>query len=46
MIKNLYDNKMLIVVNYEKKKVFPIDLKTSLGCAEWDFEKNFQKWHY
>jgi hypothetical protein len=36
----------LLIVNYEKKKVFPIDLKTSLGCAEWDFEKNFQKWHY
>lgn len=36
----------LIVVNYEKKKVFPIDLKTSMGCTEWDFEKNFKKWHY
>lgn len=46
MIKNIYDNKMLIVVNYEKKKVYPIDLKTSLGCTEWDFEKNFKKWHY
>lgn len=46
MIKNLYDNKMLIVVNYEKKKVFPIDLKTSMSCAEWDFEDNFRKWHY
>ena len=36
----------LLVTNYESKKVFPIDLKTSLGCAEWDFEQNFKKWHY
>lgn len=36
----------LIIVDYEKKKVYPIDLKTSLSCAEWDFEKNFKKWHY
>lgn len=36
----------LLVVNYEKKKVYPIDLKTSMGCAEWDFEQNFLKWHY
>ena len=36
----------LIIVNYEKKKVYPIDLKTSLGCTEWDFQENFKKWHY
>jgi hypothetical protein len=36
----------LIVVDYENKKVWPIDLKTSMGCAEWDFEQNFKKWHY
>jgi hypothetical protein len=36
----------LLVVNYEKKKVFPVDLKTSLSCTEWDFEQNFKKWHY
>lgn len=36
----------LLVVNYEKKKVYPIDLKTSLSCSEWDFEQNFIKWHY
>ena len=36
----------LLVVNYERKKVYPIDLKTSLSCAEWDFEQNFKKWHY
>lgn len=36
----------LIVVNYEKKKVYPIDLKTSMSCSEWDFEQNFKKWHY
>lgn len=35
----------LICVNYEKKKVFPIDLKTSYP-PEWDFEQNFVKWHY
>lgn len=36
----------LIIVDYEKKKVYPVDLKTSLGCAEWDFQDNFKKWHY
>ena len=36
----------LLVVNYETKKVFPIDLKTSLSCSEWDFQENFKKWHY
>jgi hypothetical protein len=36
----------LVVVDYEKKIIYPIDLKTSLGCAEWDFEQNFKKWHY
>lgn len=36
----------LLIVNYEKKKVYPIDLKTSLSCPEWDFEQNFKKWHY
>ena len=36
----------LIVVNYESKKIFPIDLKSSLSCAEWDFEDNFKRWHY
>jgi hypothetical protein len=36
----------LLVVDYEQKKVWPIDLKTSIGCAEWDFEQNFKKWHY
>ena len=35
-----------LVVDYENKKVYPIDLKTSLGCTEWDFELNFLKWHY
>lgn len=36
----------LIIVDYENKIVWPIDLKTSMGCAEWDFEQNFKKWHY
>ena len=36
----------LIVVDYEQKKVWPVDLKTSLSCTEWDFEQNFKKWHY
>lgn len=36
----------LLVVDYEKKVVWPIDLKTSMSTAEWDFEQNFKKWHY
>lgn len=36
----------LIVVDYEQKKIYPIDLKTSLGCTEWDFESNFKRYHY
>lgn len=36
----------LICVDYEHKEVQPVDLKTSLSCAEWDFEENFKKWHY
>jgi len=35
-----------IIVDYEHKIVQPIDLKTSLGCDEWNFEENFKKWHY
>lgn len=35
----------LIVVNYENKKVFPIDLKTAFP-PEWDFEGNFVTFHY
>ena len=35
----------LIVVDYENKKIYPIDLKTS-STPEWDFEKSFCKWHY
>lgn len=35
----------LIVADYEKKIVYPIDLKTS-STPEWDFEKSFCKWHY
>ena len=36
----------LLVVDYEKKVIWPIDLKTSMSTAEWDFEQNFKKWHY
>jgi hypothetical protein len=36
----------LIKVDYEKKEIRPVDLKTSLGCSEWNFEQNFLKWHY
>ena len=36
----------LIIVDYDKKKVYPLDLKTSLSCTEWDFQENFKKWHY
>ena len=35
----------LIIVNYEKKVIYPIDLKTS-STPEWEFEKAFIKWHY
>ena len=35
----------LLVVNYETKSVFPIDLKTS-GHKEWDFEDSFIQWMY
>ena len=35
----------LICVDYEKKVVYPIDLKTS-STPEWEFEKSFIKWHY
>lgn len=34
-----------LIVDYEKKIVYPIDLKTS-STPEWDFEKSFIKWHY
>jgi hypothetical protein len=36
----------LVVTDYEKKIVYPVDLKTSLGCTEWDFEQNFKRYHY
>ena len=36
----------LLIVDYEQKKVWPIDLKTSMSCVEWEFESNFKKWHY
>lgn len=35
----------LIVVDYEKKTVQPIDLKTS-SHKEWDFYKSFVQWRY
>lgn len=35
-----------IIVLHDKKIVVPIDLKTSLTCAEKDFYSNFIKWHY
>ena len=35
----------LICVDYEKKIIYPIDLKTS-SMSEWDFEKAFVKFHY
>jgi hypothetical protein len=34
-----------IIVNYEKKKIYPIDLKTS-GKKEWHFEDSFEQWQY
>ena len=36
---------MLIVVNYEKKVIYPCDLKTS-SHYEWDFEASFMQWQY
>lgn len=35
----------LIIVDYEEKKVYPIDLKTS-GHKEWDFQDSFGQWSY
>ena len=35
----------MIAVNYEKKIIYPCDLKTS-STEEWNFEKSFVKWHY
>lgn len=35
----------LIVVDYEDKKIIPVDLKTS-GHREWDFQDSFIQWCY
>lgn len=35
----------LIIVDYEDKKIYPCDLKTS-GHYEWDFQDSFLKWGY
>ena len=35
----------LIIVDYEKKIIYPCDLKTA-STTEWDFELNFVKYHY
>lgn len=35
----------LIIVDYEDKKIIPIDLKTS-SSKEWDFQHSFEKWMY
>lgn len=45
MIKNIYDNKMLIIVDYEDKKIIPCDLKTS-SKTEWHFMDSFEQWNY
>lgn len=34
-----------LIVDYENKKVYPIDLKTS-SHTEWDFEGHFLEWNY
>jgi hypothetical protein len=36
----------LIIVDYDRRIIYPYDLKTSLSCSEWDFQDNFKKWHY
>lgn len=35
----------LLVVDYENKIVYPVDLKTS-GHPEWDFQDSFLQWNY
>lgn len=45
MIKSTCDNKMLLVVDYEKKIVYPCDLKTS-SHTEWNFQESFLQWNY
>lgn len=35
----------LAVVDYEEKKIYPIDLKTS-GHKEWNFQDSFEQWSY
>lgn len=35
----------LIIVDYEDKKIIPVDLKTS-GHKEWDFRDSFRQWSY
>lgn len=35
----------LVVVDYERKKIIPCDLKTS-GHHEWDFQDSFLQWKY
>ena len=35
----------LLIVDYNKKIVFPVDLKTS-SHTEWDFYKSFVDWNY
>lgn len=35
----------LIIVDYEDKKIIPVDLKTS-GHHEWDFQESFLQWKY
>lgn len=35
----------LIIVDYDDKKIIPVDLKTS-GHYEWDFQDSFEKWTY
>ena len=35
----------MIAVDYEKKVIYPTDLKTS-GKPEWNFEHSFLQWQY
>ena len=35
----------LLLVDYENKRIYPIDLKTS-SHTEWDFFKSFIQWDY
>lgn len=44
-IKSPNDNKMLIVIDHDAKKIYPCDLKTS-SHMEYEFYRSFLEWNY